>query len=158
MAGEFGKFIDEKLPTEIIKAKLENVPLSLIMVDIDHFKKVNDQYGHITGDEVLPAFAGDITKYIRQNNDDWAARYGGEEFLICLVNCDQVGAFTVAERMRKSIEDMEIRTGRGVLKITASFGVYTYQDQDIDMPQLVEAVDRKLYEAKNSGRNCVVVG
>ncbi len=152
------KFIDEKLPTEIIKAKLENVPLSLIMVDIDHFKKVNDQYGHITGDEVLQAFAGDITKYIRQNNDDWAARYGGEEFLICLVNCDQVGAFTVAERMRKSIEDMEIRTGRGVLKITASFGVYTYQDQDIDMPQLVEAVDRKLYEAKNSGRNCVVVG
>lgn len=74
------------------------------------------------------------------------------------MNCDQVGAFTVAERMRKSIEDMEIRTGRGVLKITASFGVYTYQDQDIDMPQLVEAVDRKLYEAKNSGRNCVVVG
>lgn len=149
------RFIAEKLPAEIIKARLENVPLSLIMADIDNFKQVNDEYGHVAGDEVLIAFANGIVREVRKDSCDWAARYGGEEFLVCLENCDEDNAYKVAQRMRKAVEDMEIPTSSGQLKITASFGVYTYHDQDIDMPQLIEAVDRSLYEAKKNGRNKV---
>lgn len=152
------RYIDEKLPVEIIKAKLANVPLSVIMADLDDFRKVNDQYGHVVGDEALKAFSREIGKNIRQGNDDWVSRYGGEEFFVCLGNCKKEDALLIAERMRKAVEEMEIPISSGTLKITSSFGVYTYYNQDMDVHQLIEAVDRNLYAAKNSGRNRVVVG
>lgn len=152
------RFIDQKLPTEMIKAQVENVPLSVIMADIDNFRQVNEQYGHVVGDDALKAFSKKIGKHIRLDSGDWMARYGGEEFLVCLVNCQQDDALLVADRMRKAVEGMEILTAGQILKITASFGVYTYYNQDIDMRQLVELADKNLYAAKKSGRNSVVAG
>lgn len=148
------RYISERLPVEIIRSAKK--PSSLIMADIDHFKRVNDQYGHITGDEVLQSFAAILTQNVRQAKEDWIARYGGEEFLICLADCDAKAAKKVAERMRKAVENMNIQTSAGTIKITASFGVHTFSRPQIAITDLLAIVDKSLYKAKEAGRNQVV--
>ena len=150
------KYINEKLPAHIIKSYVEKACLSVIMVDIDYFKKVNDNYGHVVGDEMLQMFADTLQKNIRHDQGDWVARYGGEEFLICLMNCSKKSAIDTAQRIRHAVELEQYQTTAGVLRVTASFGIQTMTDQEIDMIELIRLADTNLYAAKQSGRNRVV--
>ncbi|HEX5707999.1 MAG TPA: diguanylate cyclase [Pyrinomonadaceae bacterium] len=125
-------------------------PLSLIMLDVDHFKGVNDTHGHAAGDLALRMLADAIRQELR--GEDTAARYGGEEFSVILPQASYEGAMAVAERLRTRIEFMEVP---GVRQITASFGVATFPTHGDSRDLIVTAADRALYRAKNDGRNCV---
>lgn len=124
-------------------------PLCLIMVDVDHFKKVNDTHGHVTGDKVLKGVAEILKKKVRGGS---AYRYGGEEMAVLLPKADLEGASQVAERLRAAIEAHKIA---GV-KVTASFGVAQCEPALADPPAFVEKADQALYKAKEGGRNRVV--
>ncbi|HWT76884.1 MAG TPA: GGDEF domain-containing protein [Mobilitalea sp.] len=149
------RFINEKLPAEITSTKFSGKNLSIIIADIDYFKKVNDTYGHLCGDRVLKKFAKLISQCLSRE-EDWLARFGGEEFLICLPGADLKRTAEVAERMRKKIENSQFDCGPYQFKLTSSFGVSTVTPgMNITMEQLMEKADTKLYEAKNNGRNRV---
>jgi diguanylate cyclase (GGDEF)-like protein len=128
-------------------------PYCMVLLDIDHFKSINDTYGHSVGDEVLQEVAMRIKSSLRK--DDLLARYGGEEFAILLPCTAMESAVHVAERLRITLSRTSINTSSGALKITASFGVATYQDW-MSQPDLIREADYALYEAKSRGRNCVV--
>ena len=148
------RYIDEQLPLEISLAKQHNLSFSIVMADIDYFKQINDQYGHLVGDEVLKSFATQLQNNIRTSNGDWIARYGGEEFLIVLSNCPESLAYKVTEKFRKIIDQTPFTTSAGQLHITASFGVHTFSGLETDLHQLIDKVDNQLYLAKQTGRNC----
>lgn len=128
--------------------------LSVAMVDIDHFKTINDTYGHQAGDEVLAAFAGLLSDGVRVY--DLVGRLGGEEFIIVYVNADQVAAVMRCEEIRHLVEDHSFAIpGHGAIKVTASFGV-AEAGSDKAVSDLLARVDKALYRAKQSGRNQVV--
>ena len=124
-------------------------------MDIDYFKRVNDNYGHVTGDYVLREISN-ILKKIIQQDVDWIARYGGEEFLICLPGANSRVAFDIAERMRKYIEEYEFLFKKENINITSSFGVYTLKGKNVDMEKIIHLADQNMYKAKNNGRNLVI--
>jgi diguanylate cyclase (GGDEF)-like protein len=126
--------------------------LSLIMLDIDNFKHINDQAGHEAGDTALRMFAENVQAELR--GVDCAARFGGDEFVVILPQADTEGALLVAERLRARIEKMEVP---GFGKVTASFGVATFPDHASSRDTLIGAADRALYTSKNEGRNRVTV-
>ena len=130
-------------------------PALLLMIDIDHFKKVNDTYGHQTGDQVLQAVAEALGKCVRPM--DTVARYGGEEFAVVLPNCHTFFGGTVAERIRQTIENMPIHTAAGqVLRITVSIGgAYAPEWIRSTATLWTERADVQLYRAKHEGRNRV---
>ncbi|SEP08754.1 GGDEF domain-containing protein [Propionispora vibrioides] len=150
------RYIDKQLPLEIARVRQNNRPFSLIMTDIDYFKQVNDRYGHAVGDEVLKFFALKLHEHVRHKQENWVARYGGEEFLLALSDCSEAQAYHITETLRKTIEQTSIPTSAGELCITASFGVYMFTGQETDFHQLVDQVDKRLYQAKQAGRNCTV--
>jgi diguanylate cyclase (GGDEF)-like protein len=145
--------LDKTLEREVELAKRHNQPLSVLMLDIDHFKNVNDTYGHAMGDEVLKQVVKSITACIRQT--DMCFRYGGEEFLIMLTSADNEGALRIAERIRRSIEEAVFSHEKGSLSITSSIGSATLYATDT-MHSICERADGALYKAKNSGRNQVI--
>lgn len=150
------RYIQEKLPVELVISKLNKEPLTLIMTDIDHFKKINDTYGHLAGDEVLSEFCRILKNNLREDKD-WLARFGGEEFLICLTQTDHPTALKVAERLRESIEKASFMYNGEVIKITASFGLCTNSiENNYDIEKFIQCVDKKLYQAKEEGRNKVI--
>jgi diguanylate cyclase (GGDEF)-like protein len=153
--------LNELLPREINRALRYKHPLALAMCDIDHFKKVNDTYGHQCGDEVLIILVQSITDLIRADTD-WLARYGGEEFMLVLPETNLDNAYGLAERLRKHIAQKTIETEEDRLSITASFGVTAFdvstKSSSITPEALINAADRYLYEAKRKGRNKVVKG
>ena len=128
---------------------------SLIMLDIDHFKKVNDTYGHPFGDKVIKKVAECIRENMRET--DIAGRYGGEEFTLILIDTDLEGATQVAERIRKSIENLVLNFQGGEVKITSSFGVAELNDKIKDYKTWIKTADLGLYIAKDTGRNRVSV-
>ncbi|MDY0122104.1 MAG: diguanylate cyclase [Sulfurimonas sp.] len=141
--------IDEVIENEINRFERYNIPFSIILADIDHFKKLNDSFGHLLGDEILQEFAQKLQENIR--NTDFVARWGGEEFLIVCPQVDEAEASIIAEKLRKKIEENSF----GGHALSASFGVACYemkQSQD----QLLHNADVALYEAKKRGRNQVV--
>src|SRR3954468_7209267 len=144
-----------RLDNEIDRAERFGTPLSLVMLDIDKFKSVNDTYGHQQGDRVLVEVARVLRRLSR--DVDLPARYGGEEMAVVLPQTDLRGAEQGAERMRAAIEGMQIQRldGGGLLPITASFGVASFPSQAADKTALVAAADAALYRAKRSGRNRV---
>lgn len=147
---------DEALAAAIVACREARTPLSLVMADIDHFKRINDSFGHPVGDEVIKMLARIITTSLR--NSDVAVRYGGEEFAIILPNAGLDVAKSVAERIRKKFESRKVtlrETGDTVGKVTASFGVAELRVGD-DAETLVQRSDRKLYAAKSAGRNRVI--
>ncbi len=145
--------LDKTLEREVELAKRHNQPLSVLMLDIDHFKNVNDTYGHAMGDEVLKQVVTSISSCIRQT--DMCFRYGGEEFLIMLASADTEGAHRIAERIRSSIEAAVFTHEKGSLSITSSIGSATLYASDT-MHSICERADSALYKAKNSGRNRVI--
>ncbi|MCP8882362.1 GGDEF domain-containing protein [Devosia sp. XJ19-1] len=150
------KSFDEGLEDAIREADKSRGPLSLILLDIDHFKNFNDTYGHQTGDQVLRLVAMTLKSNIK--GKDLAARYGGEEFVAVLPSTDLEGAVIVAENVRKAIQAKELlkrSTNEKLGRITASFGVATFNSSDNAM-SFIERADRCLYAAKHAGRNRVV--
>jgi diguanylate cyclase (GGDEF)-like protein len=126
------------------------------MFDIDHFKKVNDTYGHLAGDIALKMVAGTISGALRPL--DTAARFGGEEFVVLVPNCNEEYLFVVGERIRILVETSWIDLEGGLrLKITISGGGAMVQPND-QVSTLVERADQRLYQSKESGRNRVIVG
>ncbi len=153
--------LNELLPREIKRALRYKHSLALAMCDIDHFKKVNDTYGHQCGDEVLKIFVQSISELIR-GDTDWLARYGGEEFLLVLPETKLENAYGLSERLRKHIAQKIIKTGEDKVSITASFGVTGFDaspsGNHITPEALINTADKYLYEAKKQGRNKVVRG
>lgn len=149
------RYINEKLPVDIVNTALLDRHLSVIMTDIDFFKKVNDEYGHPAGDFVLQEFASTLVGCLKRNSD-WVARAGGEEFLICLPGADRDRAVAIAQLMRTSVAEKLIHWGGLGIKITASFGVYsTKPGGGLRMQDIMQEVDNLLYSAKRRGRNRV---
>lgn len=153
------RYLNEHLPATIKRASRYNHPLSVILCDIDHFKKVNDTYGHQAGDRVLEEFARCLRQFIR-DDADWLARYGGEEFFIVLPETDLEGALKAAERFRVTISETPVLTDAGTIEITASFGAASVnfeKSQGIVGQRtgecLIAAADECLYRAKEEGRN-----
>jgi diguanylate cyclase (GGDEF)-like protein len=130
----------------------------VIMCDIDHFKRVNDTYGHQVGDVVLKGFAAIINKSIR-DEVDWAVRYGGEEFVIILPETDLDGARVVAERLRLSVAETLFNADGGTFSITSSFGVTSLNEktpwEKLTIDAIIQRADSLLYAAKDAGRNQV---
>lgn len=145
------RYFKDYLTKEIDKSKRYKNKLSLIMMDVDFFKKFNDTYGHQTGDIVLKTVAALLIKNVR--NTDVAARYGGEEFAIIMPMTDELGAKIFAERLRKNIEELKILdiNGNPVRKVTASLGVASYEDGALS--DFIEKTDMALYTCKERGRN-----
>lgn len=151
-------YMDEYLAKEITRAKRYARPVSLLMADIDHFKRVNDTYGHQAGDLILKDFATSIKKRLRRNVD-WIARYGGEEFLVVLPETDYECAMASAERLRTIVaENISLYNGIEI-RITASFGVVGFvpsvNNQKMPYEVIIDRADKALYRAKNDGRNRV---
>ena len=154
-------YLNELLPREVTRALRYKRPLALAMCDIDHFKKVNDNYGHLSGDKVLKEFVRSISELIRADTD-WLARYGGEEFLLMLPETELNNAFGLAERLRRHIAQKVIEIKSYKISITASFGVTGFNasnpPHNITPETLINAADKYLYEAKKKGRNKVICG
>ena len=149
------RYLDESLERELSRAVRDKRPLSLLMIDIDSFKKLNDTYGHPAGDEVLRRLGELIRNGAR--NADLPCRYGGEEFLLVLPNMPLDAAFERAEDLRQLFAVERIGVGNAGLSATMSVGVAAFPDHGNTRESLIEVADRALYAAKHAGRNCVVV-
>jgi len=139
------------LQEEVIRSSRYETPLSISIVDIDHFKKVNDTYGHVVGDDVLRTIAARLREQIR--HPDTIGRYGGEEFLIVLPNSDVKAACEQASRLCQKIRSLEVASNDHVLKLTISVGIAQYQHGRENWEQFLHRADLALYQAKNSGRD-----
>ena len=139
--------------TEMRRARRSQLPMALIVFDLDHFKAVNDRYGHLAGDAVLGAVGGRMNAVLR--GSDLKCRYGGEEFLILLPDTPAQGAQRVAETLRREIEANAIPWNDEQLRITASFGVTAITPGEMDPLAAIARADEALYKAKQDGRNCV---
>ena len=144
-----------RLSEEFSRAGRYLAPLSLIMFDLDHFKSVNDTHGHLGGDAVLVQVSGLIKNALRDS--DIAGRYGGEEFGIILPNTNADGARVVAERLRANIESSPVPFEKIQIPVTASLGIAEFHNTISDPEDLIAHADSALYEAKESGRNRVIV-
>ncbi len=148
------RYFDEYLAAEWKRCQRTQSPLSVLMIDVDHFKRYNDAYGHLAGDDVLKQVAHVIQESSTRSTD-LAARFGGEEFVVILTDVPQAGASHVAERMVQGVRDLNI--AHGTDRVTISVGVATaWPDSEGDPARLVNAADLALFRAKNEGRNRLV--
>ncbi|WP_231613941.1 diguanylate cyclase, partial [Halomonas sp. BC04] len=141
---------------ERAQAQRNGTPLSVLMLDLDRFKRINDEHGHEAGDTVLVAFARMLRERLREI--DLISRFGGEEFLVLLNNTDGKRAVAVAEELRQSLEQLAIEHQDKILKLTVSIGVAEYGPDGMDLDTLSRVADERLYQAKANGRNCVCGG
>lgn len=148
------RYIYERLPFDILKSLTDKVPLTVIMADIDAFKRINDNYGHVAGDYVLRGFAKALKRHIRKDKD-WVARYGGDEFLVVMCGTDSKAAYNIAERIRRKVEGAELTYQGQPIRITGSFGGCALQREVMVAEKLIECADKNLYKAKKEGRNRV---
>ena len=140
---------------DIAYAQRNGCDLSVVMIDADNFKEINDMYGHPVGDAVLKEIATLITSHVRKS--DYLARYGGEEFVLVLPDTPLYNAAQLAEKLRKMIELHGVTAGKKRIKITASFGVASLENKS-GHAELFREADERLYMAKASGKNCVIPG
>lgn len=146
------RYIDGQLPLEIARSTKEDKSFSLMMVDIDNFKNINDTHGHLAGDTVIRALSNIMGTRVRRNVD-WIARYGGEEFLVFLRDADQRAAYKIAEIIRKATAEATIIYEKKSFPVTISIGTYTVEPGTMDFREAMRAVDINLYKAKNTGKN-----
>ncbi|MFN0251151.1 MAG: diguanylate cyclase [Kofleriaceae bacterium] len=151
------RYFDARIEEEIERSKRYNTPFSVLMMDVDDFKKLNDEHGHLIGDRVLRAIANCVKSQLR--GVDTAARYGGEEIAVILPRSDMVAAYNVGERIRAAITELRITTDSEppkALSVTASFGVASYPESKAQSAEdLIRRADRALYRAKKTGKNRV---
>lgn len=147
------RYFDEALDREVMRARRHQRPLSVAMLDIDHFKRVNDEYGHLAGDYVLKELSKLVQARIRR--DEIFARYGGEEFSLLLAETALEGSVALADSIRERIAVQRFEFQGVHIPITASFGVAELQASDATPRELLGRADEKLYEAKRTGRNRV---
>jgi diguanylate cyclase (GGDEF)-like protein/PAS domain S-box-containing protein len=145
--------IMNKAEKEFARARQNDLPLSLVMIDVDHFKSINDQFGHAAGDHVLREVSTICQDVLR--GSDVIGRVGGEEFVLLLPGAAQTNAEQVAERMRKRLATTRIFFHEQEFNITASFGVATISDDDDTLQNMLDRADEAMYLAKNGGRNQV---
>jgi diguanylate cyclase (GGDEF)-like protein len=143
------------LKREMERASRTRQHVSVVLADVDHFKRINDRHGHLAGDDVLREVVRRIRAVLRPY--DTIGRYGGEEFLVVLPNCDGPTAVEIAERMRAATSGLPFAPASVALKVTASFGVAELRADDT-IESLVLRADQRLYRAKRSGRNSVIGG
>jgi diguanylate cyclase (GGDEF)-like protein len=147
------RHLNDRFEEEFGRSRVRRVPLSLLMIDVDHFKKVNDQYGHLTGDMVLREVARIIGTQVREI--DIAGRYGGEEFCVILPDTDKHGALVVAERIRSAVQAHKIRAYDALIPVSVSIGVSAFPEDAMQMDELLDKADWALYRAKKAGRDRV---
>lgn len=146
--------LNDNLEREMELSRRHDNQLSLLMLDLDHFKTINDQFGHLTGDEVLKSVVIKIKDCIRQT--DMCFRYGGEEFVVMLNSAHIADARLIAERIRMAVADLIFKTDKGPLQVTLSTGLALLENGD-SAKDLLQHADEALYQAKNTGRNKVCV-
>ena len=147
-------YLDATIERELVLAQRSGHPVSVIMGDLDHFKRVNDHQGHLAGDEVLRVFAALMKRNAR--GSDICCRYGGEEFVVVAPNLDNAGALHRAEQLRARLADLRVPFGGSLIAVTASFGVATYPFDGLTGDHLIGVADTAMYAAKASGRNRVM--
>ena len=147
------RYLMDSLAREVSRCRRQQSKLSLIMLDIDHFKQVNDIHGHIAGDQVLRQMAGIIRTHIRQ--EDLLARFGGEEFMVVLPEVDAAGALHCAEKIHALVQDHAFEFEGVPIQLTASLGVASFGNGVDTAEELLLQVDERLYQAKSDGRNLV---
>ena len=146
--------MDAILKNIMEESKLENYTFGLLLGDVDHFKHINDNYGHNFGDIVLKEIADLMKENTRR--DDYISRWGGEEFLVVFRYVNEREAFQAAEKLRLAIESHDFNYNDEIVKCTISFGLVLYNKEDIDKKALVKIADDAMYQAKAKGRNQVV--
>jgi diguanylate cyclase (GGDEF)-like protein len=149
------KSFDDRMEGELRKSRLAPYQFSLVMIDLDHFKNVNDTYGHVVGDRVLQG-CGKALQEVVLRRSDFCARYGGEEMAVVLADCPGPGALRVTENLRQAIEGVRVKAGAKEIEVTASFGIAEGCDTDL-AEDVIERADSALYIAKRTGRNKVVL-
>lgn len=149
-------FLIEILEKEIKKHEKKSSGISFAMVDIDHFKKVNDVYGHLFGDKVLKGLSDILSESVA--NFGIAGRYGGEEFGIIFTNSDKEGLYNLCEKLRRNVQDNEFQIGNDKVKITVSIGAcFKENSKNLKSDEIIRQADEALYKAKSSGRNKVEI-
>ncbi len=150
------RFLDDALEKQFTISKNNDTPLSLMMIDLDYFRSINEHYGNETGDKMIIAVVGVINRNLRER--DVLARFGGDEFTILLPHTDSAAAFKMAEKMRKDVEALDIlEAHKGpISRTTLSIGVAAFPEHAKVLHELKESVDKALYQAKEGGRNKVV--
>lgn len=143
------------MAAELRRARRSQLPLSLLMFDLDHFKAINDRHGHLCGDAVLAEIGARMRTVLR--GSDMKCRYGGEEFLVLLPDTPLAGARRVAETLRRELDANPVRWNGQVIRVTASIGVTAVTGGEIDPTAVIARADAALYRAKQDGRNCVCV-
>jgi len=147
------RFLEDGFSRELLLAERTGHPVSVIMGDLDHFKAVNDRYGHLAGDEVLRVFGTQMKRNARAT--DIICRYGGEEFLLVLPGLTEEGAIERAEQLRLAFAATRVSHGASQITVTASFGIASFPLHGLTTDELIAAADRALYSAKSNGRNRV---
>lgn len=148
------RIIVQRLGEEMNRSLRDGAPLSVVLIDVDHFKTVNDSFGHLAGDLVLREISAILTRSVRPY--DYVGRYGGEEFLLIMPDCGIESALSRVEQLRLAVQSACIMHGSATLQVTASFGVGSDFPSHYEPETVIRAVDSALYKAKSSGRNCVV--
>lgn len=150
------RYFFEQIEYEVERSKRYHSPLSLVFFDLDHFKSVNDNHGHLTGSRLLSEVGAIVQRNIRKA--DKAARYGGDEFVIILPHTDKAGSKRFAEKLLKELRQTKFFSNSGVhLSVSGSFGVAAFPDDSSSATELISAADEAMYRAKESGRNAVAV-
>ena len=148
------RYLDTRLPADLCAAADKKQPLSVVFIDVDNFKHINDTYGHVTGDLVLQAAARALQSCVR-GGGDWAARFGGDEFVVCLGEADSSVAHRIAERIREAVSAAEVPIDGKTIRFTVSLGIQTTDGSAHTAEELLQAADRNMYSAKHSGKNRV---
>nr|WP_300091393.1 GGDEF domain-containing protein [Sedimentibacter sp.] len=148
------RFINERLPADMFFAEVNKTKLSLIMMDVDNFKQINDSYSHMAGDLILKQVSEIMISSVRKKID-WVARFGGDEFLICLNGANEAAAARIAEAIRQSVEKTAVEYNGNKIKTSLSIGIYTLDKEDITAEELLRRVDMNMYEAKKMGKNAI---
>ncbi|HSW70741.1 MAG TPA: sensor domain-containing diguanylate cyclase, partial [Gammaproteobacteria bacterium] len=148
------RYLEDFLSRQLFLAAREETPLAVLMMDLDHFKRINDVHGHEAGDLVLKEFSRLLLTFVRRS--DLATRYGGEEFVVIFYNSDKAGGMKRAEEIRDAVSHSNLKYGNQDIHLTVSIGVSSFPENAKDEKELLDRADKALYAAKKNGRNKVV--